>query len=102
MEKDMNAHGTAWDEHAIKAEVRRRGGTLASLALASGYAASTLRAAFLRPHAGANRAIAQFIGQPLYVLWPEWFDRAGRLIPAALRDPSTCQGKNASRKRRAA
>jgi Ner family transcriptional regulator len=74
-----------WDNYAIKAEIRRRGYSLTSLAVENGFAPSTLRAAFLRPHSGANRVIAQCVQKPLHVLWPHWFDAHGDLIPARRR-----------------
>ncbi|MBK1868290.1 helix-turn-helix domain-containing protein [Aestuariivirga sp. YIM B02566] len=75
-----------WDEYAIKAEIRRNGQTLTSLARANGYEPSTFRAAFKKPISGANRAMAQYLGQPVQALWPKWFDDHGELIPARQRN----------------
>lgn len=75
-----------WDEYAIKAEIRRRGATLTSLAKATGLAPSTFRAAFKKPSPGANRAMAQYLGLPVQTLWPFWFDADGELIPARRRN----------------
>lgn len=70
-----------WDVHAIKAEIHRRGQTLASLAQAAGYRPATMRWALKRPIPGANRAIAQFLGLSIQELWPSWYDADGKLIP---------------------
>lgn len=75
-----------WDEFAIKAEIRRRGMTLTTLANTAGLPPSSIRAAFLKPSIGANRAIAQFLGLSVQELWPDWFGANGKLIPAVQRN----------------
>ena len=62
----------------IKAAVRKRGKTLTQLALDSGLSASACRTALLEPVPAGNRAIATFLGTPVQLLWPEWFDEHGR------------------------
>lgn len=66
-----------WHPEDIKAEVRKRGGTLSSVARSVGLADGSGRMAFLQPIPTANRAIAAFIGVPVNELWPQWFDADG-------------------------
>lgn len=66
-----------WHPEDIKAEVRKRGGTLASVARNAGLSDVSGRVAFHLPVPTANRAIAEFIGVPVNELWPQWFDAEG-------------------------
>jgi lambda repressor-like predicted transcriptional regulator len=90
-----------WDEHAIKAEIRRRGLSMKALTERNGIKPSTLRWAFFKPSPGANRAIAQFLGQPLHRLWPNWFDTSGEIIPVRRRN-STHKSRRDGRAERVA
>jgi hypothetical protein len=36
--------------------------------------------AMIAPHPRANTAVSRFLGVPLCELWPQWFDREGKLI----------------------
>lgn len=74
-----------WDQHAIKAEIRRRGQTLEGLAREAGVSGSFMRRAFRIPSTRTNRVIAMFLEIPVHVLWPDWFDDDGDLIPAKSR-----------------
>lgn len=85
-----------WDEFAIKAEIYRRGHTLASLARSMGYDPATIRNAFIQPNGRACRAIARFLNTPVQELWPDWFDRHGELIPRRRRQASRKKGSKAS------
>jgi len=70
-----------WDKHDIKAAIHRTGMTLASVAQARDLSDSTVRAALLRPQYAGEQAIADFLGVPAPVLWPERYgpDGARRL-----------------------
>lgn len=67
----------SWHPEDIKAEVRKRDGTLTSISRSVGLSDAACRMAFLKPIPAANRAIAAFIGEPVNALWPEWFDAEG-------------------------
>ncbi len=72
----------------IVAAVRKSGTNLSRLALANGFGESTLRAALKKPHARAQRLIADTIGRSVHELWPQWFDASGRRIGAGSRSRS--------------
>lgn len=63
----------------VIAAVRKRGGSLSSLAKAKHIHPSSMSHCLKRPLRRANAAIAEFLDQPLSALWPEWFDRHGNL-----------------------
>lgn len=69
-----------WDKFAIKAEVHRRGESLTDLGLKNGLAKSSCRSALIIPVPAANRAIADFIGQTVHDLWPDWYREDGTRI----------------------
>lgn len=73
------------DEWAIRAELRRRGHTFQKLADASGFTASSIRAALVKPSTKVNLFIASTLGIPANELWPDWFDADGDLIPVKYR-----------------
>ena len=66
-----------WHPEDIKAEVRKRSANLAIIARSVGLSDAACRVAFFKPIPAANRAIADFIGEPVNALWPEWFDADG-------------------------
>jgi|GEM_PF-2054803 len=74
-----------WDRWAIVAELRRRGHRFKDLAGESGFSASSLRAALVKPSTNVNRFIAELLKTPVHELWPDWFDEDGELIPARYR-----------------
>jgi Ner family transcriptional regulator len=69
-----------WDRYAIRAEISRRGSSLAEIGRGVGLRRTTMVWAFIHPHLRANQAIAEFLGVPLSELWPQWFDSDGKLI----------------------
>lgn len=73
---------SGWHHADIVAAVRKKGSNLRQLSLANGLADSTLRAALIKPRRPACRIIATFIGVPMHVLWPDWFDADGNLKPS--------------------
>lgn len=66
----------------IKAEVRKKVGSLAELARRHGVSTSVIRAALIRPQPTGNRYIAACLGRELHELWPEWYDADGNRIPS--------------------
>ncbi|MCB1470844.1 MAG: helix-turn-helix domain-containing protein [Rhizobiaceae bacterium] len=68
----------AWDRHAIKAEIQRRGMTLKGLALHAGLEESSIRVALRRSFPKAERAISRFLGVPLKVLWPQRYGASSK------------------------
>lgn len=73
------------DEWAIRAELGRRGFTFNKMAVESGFSASSLRAALVKPSTKVNLFIASKLGIEAHELWPDWFDADGDLIPAKYR-----------------
>ncbi|WP_188665651.1 MULTISPECIES: helix-turn-helix domain-containing protein [Terasakiella] len=65
----------------VKAAVRKKVGSMASLARCHGVSDSVVRAALIRPQPTGNKIIADCLGVPLHSLWPEWYSEDGRRIP---------------------
>lgn len=64
----------------IKAMIHKRGSTLRQISIEAGIHKGTTSSALLFPIPKANRAIAAYLGLPLHVLWPQWYDQKGRRI----------------------
>lgn len=65
----------------VKAEIRKRGTTVAGLAKANGLSVQTLsRAIHARTSAAAESIIADFIGRPAKDIWPTRYDETGRRL----------------------
>jgi len=77
-----------WDAEGIRAEVRRRFGTLSALAAKSGYTLTAICYAIKGETfvPGPCKAVAKAIGQKPHTLWPHWFNRDG--TPLQGRDAS--------------
>jgi Ner family transcriptional regulator len=91
------------DGWAVRAELGRRGLTFKAMAVESGFSASTLRAALVKPSSHANLFIAKSLGISAHELWPDWFFEDGELIPAKLRKKlSRYRSENASPESRVA
>ena len=73
----------------VKAAVRKTGISLSSLGPRNGLAASTIRAAIVRPVPRGNRAIARYLGKTVHEIWPEWFDEAGDRVTDSPKDNPT-------------
>lgn len=71
-----------WDRHAIRAEVHRRETTLRAIALAAGLHFTACSSALIRRHLAGEKALADFLGLPPEVIWPE---RYAKLSPWAKR-----------------
>jgi len=96
-----------WHRTDIMAAVRKHGSSLAGIGRDAGLARATMVWALIRPHARANRAIAEFLGVPLHILWPQWFDEDGKLvstraIPRPAAKPTTLRAYASSPRKRAA
>lgn len=65
----------------IKAAIRKKGCTLKSVSLEAGLEETTVARSLLKPIPRANRAVADLLGRPLHILWPDWYDQQGKRIP---------------------
>lgn len=79
----MSASPQIWDRHAIVAELRRHGSSLAAVGRQVGLSRQSMYWAFHKPHRNANAAIAAALGVSVCELWPQWFDADGKLISTA-------------------
>ena len=77
---------TAWDRQDIVAAVKKRGSSLARLAIEHGYKRGSLHRSLYKRYPKAHGIIASYLGVPASVIWPHWYG----------------QGEQASRQRRAA
>jgi Ner family transcriptional regulator len=91
---------TGWHRADIIAAIHKRDTNLSRLSILHDYAESTLRAALQKPRTPANRIIAKFLGVPMHELWPQWFDRSGRLLVRS--DPAKPATRRTSPNRNAA
>lgn len=66
-----------WHPADIRAEVSKRGKTLAGLARDAGLDESACRVALIRPLPKAEIAIARFLGVSLHDLWPKRWSPEG-------------------------
>lgn len=69
-----------WDRHSILAELRRRNMTLLGLAELYGLSTNGFRNIWSRPHEKAERAIADFIGQPVEQVFNDRYPKTGSRI----------------------
>lgn len=67
-----------WHPEDIKAEVRKRGLTLAQLARAKGIPEQQIRHALVIPRAEAEAVIARFLRVSPKVIWPSRYHANGR------------------------
>lgn len=65
----------------IKAEIRKRGETLISLARKKQLSRDAIALSLLKPLPRANKAIADLLGVSVHYLWPKWYDPDGKRIP---------------------
>lgn len=66
-----------WHKEDIKAAIRKRGVTLEDLALANGYARSTVRATLIQPSPNVQALIAEFLGVTPQEIWPSRYEADG-------------------------
>ena len=69
-----------WDRHAILAEVRRRGSTLAELSRAAGEPRDTASVALRQGYPKGEKIIADFLGVPVEELWPERYPNHSQTV----------------------
>jgi len=69
-----------WNRHTILAELRSRGMTLAGLAERNDIPVSSVKNIWTRPHEKAERAMAEFIGEPVELLFPKRYPKRGNRI----------------------
>ncbi|MEQ5220674.1 helix-turn-helix domain-containing protein [Providencia alcalifaciens] len=60
-----------WHRAEIIAAIRKTGGTLASLSRENGFHERTLYNVLDRSWPKGEKIIADFIGVPVYIIWPE-------------------------------
>ncbi|RYL25171.1 helix-turn-helix domain-containing protein [Acinetobacter piscicola] len=71
-----------WDRYSIKAEIERRGKSLAQLARDNKMSEQAVRNALYMPSKSGEIAISTFLGKPLYILFPErWTKENKRVYP---------------------
>lgn len=80
---------TAPHKEDIKAAIRKRGSTLASLSKGAVLSDAACANALNRPVPRANQAIAEFLGKTLHELWPRWYDQNGERIRSVARSKPT-------------
>ncbi|MCC3246186.1 helix-turn-helix domain-containing protein [Methylocystis sp. WRRC1] len=70
-----------WHRADIHAAVRKAGTNLARIGESIGLRRQTMYwALFSKPNPKANMAIANVIGVPVHLLWPQWYDVDGKII----------------------
>lgn len=74
-----NEH-SVWDRHSIKAAIARKGKSLSELAREIDMPETTLRTALDKPCLSGEKAIANFLGIPLHILFPTRWDENGKRI----------------------
>ena len=79
------------DFWGIKAELGRKGFTLAKLAAESGLDKQRISACLKRPDPRANLCVAKVLNIPVHELWPHWFDADGDLLPPKYRKKLSTQ-----------
>ncbi|MDH0907430.1 helix-turn-helix domain-containing protein [Rhizobium pusense] len=60
-----------WDRHSILAEFRRRGVKFCDFAIENGRNPNTFRGIWTRWNRPNEQLIADFLGDPVEVVWPE-------------------------------
>jgi Ner family transcriptional regulator len=74
---------TKWHREDIKAELRKRNGSLTALSVKSGLHPSAIANALRRPgdSTRVERLIARELNVPLHELWPERWASSGERLP---------------------
>ncbi|ADZ70084.1 helix-turn-helix domain-containing protein [Polymorphum gilvum] len=86
-----------WDRHTILAELRRRGMTLSGLAEIYGLSRGGTGNIWTRANEPTERAIADFLGEPVEALFPDRYPKRRNKILS-----SKYEGRKASQKDTAA
>jgi Ner family transcriptional regulator len=66
-----------WHPEDIKAEVRKKGSTLAAIGRRDGMSRQSIALALVRPSERGERAIARFLGKPAHLIWPSRYNPDG-------------------------
>lgn len=74
----MQSHTTAWDRHAILAEIKRQYGSSRELARRVHLTAGQISIALGSPYPTVEKAVAGALGIPVQVLWPDRYWPNGR------------------------
>lgn len=69
-----------WDRHAILAELRRSGMTLAGLSKRYDLCRSSVNNIWSRPNQKVEQAIADYLGYPAQVLFPDRYPKTRNRI----------------------
>ncbi|MCC5780788.1 helix-turn-helix domain-containing protein [Nitratireductor sp. B36] len=69
-----------WDRHSILAHMRRRGMTLTGLAERYGLSTSGVKNIWTRPNEPAERAIADFLEEPVEKVFPDRYPKTRNRI----------------------
>lgn len=85
----------AWHPADIKAEVEKRGGTLAQIGRDAGLSPGTPKNALRVPCYPAEQAIADFLKVPAHLIWPDRYDKDGIPLHPRVRRKffNTAEGK---------
>jgi Ner family transcriptional regulator len=75
MAKTKQVPTDGWDQHSIKAELHRKGMTLAALARSKGRTPSAFSHVWTRRSSTAEAAISEFLGIPKEVLFPKRYPK---------------------------
>jgi Ner family transcriptional regulator len=67
-----------WDREGIKAELRRRGTSLAELARRNDKDRSAMARSLVERLPSYNRIVADALGLTMHDLWPQWYCRSDR------------------------
>ena len=96
----MARQGVLGDRYGIKAEIERRGVSLAQLSRDLGFADHAVRASLTKPMPQVDRALAAWLGLSPHALWPDRYDRDGNRTPLRSRRAraSTLSGHGRNRK----
>ena len=86
-----------WHRADIMAAIRKKNSNLARLGRETGLTRSSMSWSLMKPHVRANEAISAFLGVPMHVLWPNWFDRKGARIPAGSASATATRPANPNR-----
>lgn len=88
-----------WDAEAIKAELRRKGYTLAALAREHKVARTYFSQVLVQPLPRGEEIIADILGVPAHQIWPARYQsdgrpKRGRFLPQRDKKPSKTQGQS--------
>jgi len=86
----------------IKAQIRKRCGSLAAFSARHGYSPTAASIALHKPWPTLQRLIAKELDVPLHRLWPRWYDADGTLKAGARKNVSRVAGQRDVEKTEAA